>query len=273
MGLSLAILLFQACSAEYRLAANQGKELRGASLLLLFPDTLYLTNSKEYLFPVELDSTQLYRASIDSSDFLRYINPDEYLQNFKKQMVKLYQEYGFRVYEKDRLDSFLSLTSTAYILEFGQLEIQEWWKPFHDEELMPDDNYYTRDFVLNAVSLNAWTTLSRLNRPGWGKPLVFTSYDLSDRIDGDFFMNNLLGTVFYDYQFYPLKKERLPELIDYGAIDISLDLMDFIIDKNVETGLDTLKNIKPRNYYHYIPRSKRVSVSSRQPSYVVMGEL
>jgi len=94
------LFLFASCTTEQKIAKEAGVYVNNASLLILFPEEMFITNSKTYQFPDSLTDDQKYSASIDSSFFLKEIDTDSIFKEIKSSIIQLYKSYGFSVYQK-----------------------------------------------------------------------------------------------------------------------------------------------------------------------------
>lgn len=255
----LLLVLLASCSTEQKIVKEAGAYLNKASLLVLFPDQMFITNSKAYSFSDSLSENQKYVASIDSSFFLKEIDTDSIFEEFKLNMVKLYKSYGFKVYLKEDLDSFLTLKTTGLVIEITQLQLEEFYKPFRDEELMENGfTYFSKDFVLNALGLEAWITVSRLNDTLGNYSMIYSEYSISDDMSGLFMKDNGTDKVYYDYNYTPLKVNDSYDIIKESSIKISLDIADFIANAFIEKYMLFNTESYPQRFWRYNPKREKL---------------
>ena len=264
------LLSFSSCSTEQKLAREAGEYVDKANLLILFPDEMFLLNSKSYNYPDSLTDDELYRASIDSSFFLNDADTDSIFMEFQKSILSLYESYGFTVYQKENLDSFLTVKTTAFVIEFTQLQLEEFYKPFHEEEEMEDGYFYTKNLILNALGVDAWITVSKLNDSLGSQRLIYSEASISDEIDGFFTMAYVSGKVSYNYSFKPLEVEDSYDIVDESSIKISLDVIDFIANTYIEKNMLRLTDEYPHRLWRYNPGRTKLTPVEGKSDYIII---
>ena len=270
-GYALILLLsFSSCSTEQKLAREAGEYVDKANLLVLFPDEMFLLNSKNYNYPDNLTEEELYQASLDSSFFLKDVDTDSIFMEFQKSILSLYESYGFTVYQKENLDSFLALKSTGFVIEFTQLQLEEFYKPFEAKEEMEDGYLYTESFILNALGMDVWITVSQLNDTVGANRLIYSEVSVSDEIDGLFSMEFFSGQVNYNYILKPLTIIDSYDIISKSSIKTSLDIMDFIVNSYIEKNMLYYSKRYPERLWRYIPGKARLLPSSEKSGYIIM---
>jgi len=177
---------------------------------------------------------------------------------------------GFRFTKN--LDSFLSLQTTGFVIEFTQLQLEEFYKPFLDEETMDNGYTYAKSFVLNALGLDAWITVSRLNDTLGNYRMIYSEYSISDNMSGLFLMDNISGEVYYDYNFTPLKVNDAYDIIMESSIKISLDVVDFIANAFIEKYMLYFTEKYPERFWRYIPKREKLSPApiDQKSGYIIM---
>jgi hypothetical protein len=275
-GVTVKILAFavfisvSSCSIENKIASESGKYIDGAAILLLFPDDIFVDISKDFQLPDSLNDDERYYASIDSSFFLKNIDAEDFKDRFEKEIISLYRDYGFRVYLKDSLSSFLKLDTTAFVVEFTQFQIEEFWKPYYYEEEMPDGYTYHQEFSLNALGFDAWITISKLNDTTGTNSLIYSEESIADDIDGMFVMNNITGEVNFVYNYTPLKPGDADDLTEKAAIKISLDIVDFIANSYIEDKMLKLRGVYPERFWRYNPGREKLTPVYEKSGYIIM---
>lgn len=264
------LLILSSCSIENKLAKEQVQELQNASVLLIFPDTLLFQNSKPYQFPENLSDEVLAIAAIDSSFFLKNISASQYLSDFSKMINALYQSYGFQVYNQYQWDEFLAHKQKLYIVEFTQLQLEEYWQVYTDTEIMPDDYEYSQSFDLNALSMNAWISVAKINDTASEKNLIYSESVIKDELSGLFLMNNISGEVYYDYNFNPLKPEDAIGIIENSSVKIGMDVFDFLINNYVEKGMLEIKGYYPDRFWKFVPNRNNATPSYKKSGYIII---
>ncbi|OIP01571.1 MAG: hypothetical protein AUJ98_03955 [Bacteroidetes bacterium CG2_30_33_31] len=268
----LLALIFKSCTIERNLAVEAGKRINKSSILVLFPDEIIKTNSKPYSFANNLNEEEKYWQAIDSSDFLKYINDTIVQKKFHNSIIKLYAEYGFIVYENDDLTSFLQTKNPAFIIDFSQLELEEYWKYFYAKEQMPDEKEYKQSFSLNALALNAWVRVSVVNDSTLPPKLVFSQYYSSDQIDGYFYQNEITGEVNYRYNLIPFDTNLFEDFFANSSIKISLDIIDFVANSYIENRLLQKIEEYPTRFWRYKPNNQKLTPTKNNSGYIILNE-
>jgi hypothetical protein len=269
----LSLFVLFSCTVEYRLAKLAGERVDQAHVMLIFPDYLLVKNSKDYGLDTNLSDNQYYQRQLDSSFFLRYIDDSTYLHGFSAEVKALFQEFGFKVYEPQQWSVFLALKEQAFIVDFTQLQVEERWFLHTDEETMPDEYTYTQETWLNALSYNAWVTVSDINDSAFtSRKMIYTEEVLHDHYEGVFLMNNISGEVYYDYNNRPLKVEDAKRLISNASIDISMDVLDFMINNYVEEALLEMEQKYPERFWKYRPKKSKPYPVMEESGYIIMEE-
>ena len=266
----LLFLFFNSCTTEQKLAKQTGSIVSNASLLVLLPEQMIVTNSKPYQIPDSLSDEQKYFASIDSGFFLRSINTDSIFSEFKKSIIQLYNSYGFDVYQKENMDSFLALKSTGFIIDFTQLQLEEFFFPYVDEENMLDGYHYSKEFLINSLGLDAWITVSKLNDTLGSNNMIYSEAILSDDIEGVFLTDFRSGEVYYDYNYTPLKVMDSYDIIEKSSIKFSLDVIDFIANSIIENKMLINTNEYPEMLWRYSPKKSRLIPYKGKSGYIIM---
>lgn len=265
--IAFVLLMSSSCSLEHKLAMEEGQKLQNAHLMLIFPDEIEFINSRL----ISIENQEFTEDElIDSSLFLHKFQQEKMLIDFKTEMIKLLNEYGFRTYTTTEWDSFLIHSEKAFILDFSQLQLEEILFTHKDEEAMPDGYTYTQEFVIDGLAFNSWIAISKVNDTNLLKNTIFCETVLKDHIEGLFLMNNISGEVYYDYNFEPLSEDEVLEIVPNAAIDISLNIMDFIINNSLEKNLLKQRGVYPERFWRYIPSRSKPSPSYNRSGYIIV---
>ncbi len=246
---------------------EEGRKLQNAHLMLIFPDEIDFLNS-----PLISAENREYAEDelMDSSLFLHKFQQEKMLTDFKMEMKNLLHEYGFQTYSTAEWDSFLNHSEKAFIIDFNQLQLEEILFTHLDEEAMPDGYTYKQEFVIDGLAFNSWIAISTANDTNLLKNTIFCETVLKDHIEGLFLMNNISGEVYYDYNFKPLSEEEILDIVPNAAIDISLNIMDFIINNSLEKNLLKQRGVYPERFWRYIPSRAKPSPSYDRSGYIIV---
>lgn len=262
--------IFSGCTLEYKLAEESGRRIEKASLMVIFPDQLFLKNSKTYAFPNNLSDSDYYFAQIDSSFFLKNISDSIYLSQFSNKVISYLTEFGFEVYNTTEWDEFFNLQNQAFIIDFSQLEIEEFWKVHLDEEEMPDGYTYSEEFFLNTLAFNSWIVVSKASDTALERNVIYSEYLITDGFDGVFLMNNISGEVYYDYNYKPLKPEDADDIVEDASLKITLDVLDFLLNSYIEKEMLRFSNKYPERFWRYIPKRVKPSPTDQKSGYIII---
>ena len=250
----LAIIMLPwlfSCSAERRIAMEYIKNDSIREALVIPPDYLFKTSLKafEYEDADTLSDDELDSALYASSLFLQFIDDSVFIESYYMSYCSELTRLGFRIYEEDSLHTFLSGKTGAYIINLAQLELEEYVMPVVEKQQFEDYLYY-QVIDLNAVNLNSWIEISRMNDEE-EKKLYFYSLSLTDEVDGSFKYQFFKGEVSFEYTTDSLRVEQVYWLGEYAAkiyAGLTFDyLMNQFLDRETrEQGLQ-----RSDIYYHY----------------------
>ena len=188
------------CSVERKMAREFVESKPDISLLVLPLNTVLKSNLKRDAIgdTSNMDSRQVDSAAIANSLFLKDISDSAFLETYINSMFDEFERLGITVYDESHLDSFLFIKTPAYILSIAQIELEEYYSIQEEAEEFGDFVYH-KDLSLNAVSINSWFELMRLNPKEEGHELFYASEEISDFVDGYFSQNIFTGNVQFKY--------------------------------------------------------------------------
>jgi hypothetical protein len=211
---------------------------------------VFKTNLKDFEISDrnKMTTDELDAALIDKSLFLKDISDSIFLESFINSMILEFEKLGFRVFPEDVLDSFLLKGSPAIILNIAQIELEEHYEVYEDEEQFGDFIYY-KNFNLNAITYNTWIELSVLNDQQDPPQVFFVSETITDLITGYFSENIFTGKVDYRYFINELDTDviyRYARILGERYAGYTFDhLMNKYISQQKAPGEE------PRYYMHY----------------------
>jgi hypothetical protein len=253
--LAAFIFILSSCSTEMRLAGNLQRNKKDISVLCSYPDFIYLTNSKVPL-PKHL-SEEAKIAFYDSlyriSDYIQFIDNTIFLRKFREATKTYFEKMGINYYEADSIGAFINREGTKYTLDYQQLEIEERWIPYHQEEQF-QDVVYEEDFWINGISLNAWINVAKVNDTVEIQRQLYFESVLSDEVQGLFFQNQWTGEVHYQYELDSLQVNEIEILKTRAATETAAFLLEYIINKEIRDRLNYLENLEPNNHWIITPK-------------------
>jgi hypothetical protein len=159
------------------------------------------------------------------------------------------EELGFNVYGSDSLMSFLSGQSNAFIVNMAQLEIEEYIMPVREEEQF-GDYIYTGEVDLNAINLNAWIEISKVNEDE-DKALFFASQYLTDEMEGYFRYYFFTSEVRFNYVVDTIPMENIYRLASMAGYTYAGYTFDYLMNKYIDRRMELETRDRSKIYYHY----------------------
>jgi len=239
------------CSVERKIAMEYISNDTIRSVMVIMPDYLYKTSLKDYQFEGadSLDDYQLDSLLYETSLFLRDVDDSIFLAGYYNSFCYQLERLGFTVYGEDSMLAFLSGKPGAYIVELAQVEIEEYVMPVVEKQQF-DDYLYYQVIDLNAVNLNSWIELSRMNQEE-EKQLFFSSIYITDAVDGYFRYNYFTGDVSYDYEKDSLILQEIYGLGEVAGEMYAEYTFDYLINMHLNKELESRGLPPSQTYYHY----------------------
>jgi hypothetical protein len=252
-GLYLALLSFLAlssCSMEWKLARNFTRPETKTSVLLLPPDYIFKTSLKKDSIPnaSSLAKDQLDSALFVNSKFIQYLSDSILLEGYVNSLIDELYQFGITVLLNDQVEDFMASGGSAYTVNLAQLEAEEYIRGYRDDEDIGELTYY-KDFALEAVNLNSWFEITRLNPKREGYKVLFDQGSVSDEVEGYFTENMFTGEVRYTYSETKMALEDIYELaVELGRRHASM-LYDYLLNDHISSNLPA--GTRRANYLHY----------------------
>ena len=124
-------------------------------------------------------------ALFASSFFIQHIDDSIFLENYVNGFIDELRKLDISVYLGEGADSFLIQQPQSYVVDMVQLQLDEYFYPFEDQEYYYDTLYY-KTFNLNAVDFSAWFELEKLKSSRKQKTVLYSSHMASDDFAGSF---------------------------------------------------------------------------------------
>ena len=260
--LLVVLLLFYSCSTERRIAKEYIANDSTRSVLVIKPEYIFKTSLKEW----EIDSAdQLDEPTLDSllwerSLYLKFINDSVFLDYYLGNYLAEMEACGFRVYREDSLIEFLSGNTNAFIVSIAQLELEEYVMPVKEEEQFGEYIYY-EVIDLNAVNLNSWFDISRVNDEE-DRAMFFASHYLTDELEGFFKHYYFTGEVQFRYDIDTMLVEEIYKLAALTGHLYAGYTYDYLLNKYIDIRMEEEGLSRSKIYYHY-NRQKRYLTTAR----------
>lgn len=252
---SLAAL--SSCNVEKQIAKQFIQQPVADEVLMFSPYYVFKSNLKE---DIELDTSaltdeEIHQRRIDSSVLLKEISDSVFLSKYVNSYIEEMKALGYEVYTEDFVSEFMNRRDSGYVIHIAQLELEEYYMEYVDEEYI-GGRYFKTEFDLNALNLNSWFELYRVNETERRKQVLFASHFISDNLYGSYTQYFFTGEVDYEYTIDSVKTEDVYELASYlGGLYASYTY-DYILNKYI------IKNMpegrRPKTYWHYNRYNKRL---------------
>ena len=248
-------LLMSSCSTELKLASVFTDAKTKRSALVFFPDFLFKTNQKTFLLDSLgiTDETQFDSVLLAHSKYLQYVDDSLFLANYKLGFEKELSFFGFRVYEENQINDFMEIDTNAFVINVAQIELEETIYTHRDEDVI-FENYYYHDQDLNAVYVNSWIEISKVNENSNKSNVYFATDLITDDMEGAFSYDIFTGNIQYAYNIDSLK---VPELYNY-AYQLGRSYAGYTFDFLLNTYLDKVVPPAERSdkYWRFNPHDR-----------------
>lgn len=199
-----------ACNPEKKLAMDFASKTNQKNILILSPDFVFKTSLKTYL----LDSLDYDRNDnkdsilLVHSKYLNDFNDSLFLVNYVLGYAKSLTKFGFKVYNQNQAEEFLSIDSNTYQINIAQIEVEETLYTYRDD-MNFYDQYYYHDHHLNAIYVNSWFEFSNTDEVVDKQQIFFTTDIITDLPDGNFDYDIFSGKIRYMYNIDSLELNSL----------------------------------------------------------------
>jgi len=244
------ILFLYSCSPEYKLAKSYRENAPEFRLMVKPPTLVYKYNHKgeeidslNQMSAGEQDSALFY-----SSRFIRYLSDSVLLERYVNSFADELRMLGFKVVIGTEPDSELLEFPQAYLVDLSQIQIDEYYYPYEDQEYFMDTLYF-KSFDLNAIDFSVWVELSKIGSDGSSKVLLYSTHPASDDLDGSFILDPFRQNISYSYDYDSLTVDAIYDLSRLlGRLHASY-LYDFFLNQYILVNLP--QGMQPWVYYHY----------------------
>lgn len=250
---SILVLLaagFSSCTTEYKLAREFRTDPPKFYLHVTPPGMLYKYNHKgEVIGGFDgMSAPQQDSALYYSSKLIQFISDSVFLQNYMNAFLDEIRNLNFTVYLGDEADSFLISQPQSYELSMAQIQIDEYFFPYEDQEYFYDTLFFKR-IDLCAIDFSVWFELSKIGRSGKSNTVLYASHMATDDMEGEFLLDPFRQDVKYSYRIDSLEVNDLYDIATFlGNIHASY-LYDFFLNQYI--AFHYPQGFRPQGYYHY----------------------
>ena len=254
--LFIFILVLLACNTEKKYAKLFLHEKDSVSLMIMKPDVVFKTNykSNEITYFDSLTSSVQDSLLYARSSFIQYFSDTEIIKCYYTSLVQGLNDYDLKPYGTDNFGTFFEQKTKAFIFQIAQMQIEEYKIPFEESAVFGEEEH-TVNFDLNAVNFNIWYEVSQLNADSGLMTILYNQQNIQDKISGHFKKYFLSEDVRYDYNRKDVSVTNVFELAAKTGKLHAQYIFDYLMNRAL---FERLKQ-KPKFYYHYDPRKKRIS--------------
>lgn len=250
--------LMTGCTLEQKLARSFVDTEKNGQFFMLQPSFVFKYNLKEFEIP-GIDTLDEYMKDsllMESSLFLKTVSDSVLIEEFIASVKKTLEVYGAVVMPESAIDTLMENGGTPFIINIAQLSLEEYIHPYSSEEQVYDEVIVIDGIDLNALNLNIWLELGRMNTDKNNK-VLFTSDYLLDNINGTLKQNLITGKMSFDYTIDTITMPQVYEFArQLGKITANL-LFDYLMNNYIGENLPEGYPYE-RLYYHFDPVRKLV---------------
>jgi hypothetical protein len=241
-------LLTTSCYVEKRLGKAFRETWIDTTALVLAPDYIFKENLKTYEIP-QLDSLAEWEKDsllMKNSLFLNELDDSVLIAKLMNAFNGRLQKHGFTVLKQSSIDQFLTEHEHGLVINFAQVSVEEFVHPYTFDYDLFGETFTISDIDLNAVSVNVWIELSRLNSQQKNK-VFFSSDFITDELDGYFRQFIFSGEMKFEYTIDTLSSSMIGEFMELMGRKYADNLYDYFLNDYIRENL-------PVNYSQNIRR-------------------
>lgn len=247
----LYLVIFGSCSIERTLAREIIVSRPDSAVLIMMPDFVYKTNLKvgELENAESLDDQIRDSLLFERSLYLKNISDTIILNRYLNSLVSELKAFGLEVYTENNINEFLQLEKPSYMFNIAQIELEEYIVPVEEQEVFDDTALYFKTFKLNAVSINSWFEVTRMNVEDYKRKVLYASNYVFDYLKGSFRKHALTGEVKFKYYQKEIELKDIYSLAEELGKKYAGYIYDYMLNEKIQEELP--ENISTDKYYHY----------------------
>ncbi len=265
---SLLLIFLTSCSLERRLASDFIKEANNQSIVLQFPDYVVKTSLKtDTVRDLKIkDSFVLDSLRFQESLVLKYVNDSKFLAGCKQSMIKELNAYGINVIEHDQFDG--NSVHGLYFLNLAQIQLEEYQDSATIDKFCYGQLHFF-DLTLNALNINSWFELSKLDEDSVKFPVLYSSYYQFDEVKGSCLkvFAKYGKKVMYNYKVDTIDAQTSYKLASEAGKRYASNFFDYLLNIYVQ---DHLPEGKTPYFYHHYDHRKNVVRNLCEDAFVEM---
>ncbi|MCF8302507.1 MAG: hypothetical protein K9I94_04455 [Bacteroidales bacterium] len=266
--LVVLILSFSACSPPRRLAKEFISKEDKVSIMLMPTDVVYKENQRinRNELPDSLTQAETDSVIYNRSKYLQYISDSVFLETYLNSFIDGLYEYGFDVYTPQYMESFLQKDSMAYMLNVSQIELEEYVRKETEEAYFSEDYFY-KEFDLNAVNINTWFELSKVNSDE--SEVLYASHYVTDDLKGHY-REVYEGQHQFIYKIDTMPVDAVYKLSEMLGRKYAGYLYDYLMNRYISNNLP--QGVRPAYLYHYDRRKDRIRIAWEKGGFIELDQ-
>ena len=247
--------LLMSCNSERKFATAFVDKKTQRSALVFFPDFLFKTNQKTFLLDSLgiTDKTQFDSVLFAHSKYLQHIDDSLFLANYSLGFRKELSAFGFAVFDEDKVAEFMEIDSNAFVINIAQIELEETVYTQKNETLIYD-TYYYHDQDLEAVYVNSWIEISKVNENTNNPNIYFATGLITDDYEGDFSYDIFTGSINYSSHLDSLEPASLYNYAYKLGRTYASYAFDFLLNNYLDKTIS--KEERSDKYWRFNPYDK-----------------
>lgn len=245
----LVSLLSQSCSKEFRLANNITKSYKNASVMLVFPENIFLTNSKYYYWEEDITYEETrYAQKIDSSYLLRSVNANKLTMAYKDSMKAMMRRLNFKVFEPTEWDEYFKQPGRKIIVTVEQLELEEKFSTFYDE--YDDGSYvYSKELIITSLQFNHWISVVYQDDKKSRRSLIYFEDGVRDEVDGNFVWRGKTQSYDYVYDYKLVDSTCMPRLVNNSIYHSVQNSINYALNSELTDTIYSINGGDPQAFW------------------------
>jgi len=238
------ILLFVGCVPEKKIGSEYLSQRRNMTLVIRAPQWVKMVNlsADSILVGSELSQRQKDSIKFYKSKLLKNVSDSILIGNYIKSLKSGFESQGYKTMIASENDSVFPVNGNAFLINIGQIELDEQKYPIRDETQF-NRKLYTADYDLTKIELSYWIEVSKIeNGNSTQTPrLLYDSFNGTDDFNGHFSLNKDNKMVYLS-----TVEEITPEYIDSVSTSIGRDhafrLNEYLLNEYISYFLPQKKN-------------------------------
>jgi len=273
LALLTGVFLFIAssCTLEQKIGQKFFKEAAGNyAVMVIPPDFLYKTNLKtgdiegfKNMTKAEQDS-----ALFQNSHFIKEISDSTFLAGYITSLMEQLSFHGIKLYGPADFDGFLKHKGQNYVVSLAQAELEEYIKVVTTEEILGEEDYYQEEFTLNALNVNSWFEVARLNDTTTSKKqILYASHYIFDSFESRLVENPFTGDVVFKYAIDSLTIDDVYSFGKFLGMKYAEYLYDYFMNAYIFEKFPAEK--EPAMYLHF-DHKRRITYPAENDRFIFM---